>query len=319
MIQSETMSTPTFPSPPPDPDVAFAAAIEAFDAGSVRAADVRALSDMTRERWRTFHRAWPRWSLEVRRDVSREMGELGKAHVDLLFGRAFRVALDDEDPTVRQQAIAGLWEDTGADFRERLVQLAGSDPSRDVRAEAALGLGRFAERGAEGELDPAAIAEIRLALTSLAGEGAQPDDVRQRAIESLGVFGDPAVTDLIREAYASDDPALMTSAVAAMGRSRSAVWLDDVLQALGSDDTELRQAAARACGAVGDSRVIAELSEAALDPEKEVRIAALDALAAIGGKTARRVLETAATDEEYPNRAAAEAALTGMLDDPMLA
>ncbi len=319
MIPNETMSTPTYPLLPPDPEVAFAEAIAAFDSGTVLAENVRALSDLTRGRASVLRRAWTEWSVELRRDLSREMEALGRSNVDLLFGRAFRIALDDDDPIVRQTAIAGLWEDTGDDVRERLLLLASEDPSSEVRAEAVRGLGRFAEFAVEVDPDLDSVIALRETLTQLVVDDAESDDVRIRAIESLGVFRDAMSVQLIRDAFDSDDPALMTAAVAAMGRSRSTRWLDSVAEALEEDDTELRQTAATACGLLAEPLLVVELAKAAIDPEHEVRIAALDALAMIGGKAATRVLETAAGDEDYPDRDAAEAALIAMADDSMLA
>lgn len=318
MIPNETMSIPTFPSPPLDPEVAFATAIMAFDGGSVSPGDVRALSDLTRARRAVLRGAWPTWDVSLRRDITRSMNALSTANVDMLFGRAYRVALDDSDAEVRHLAIAGLWEDIGDDVRQRLLDLAATDPSPDVREEAVRGLGRFAEAGAEGSLNAEAIAEVRAVLTTIAGDGARSDELRERAIESLGVFSDSTASRLIEEAYSSDDPAQMTAAVVAMGKSRSTRWLDTVMSALDSDDIELRREAAKACGLISDTVVVVELAKAALDPEHEVRIAALDALAAIGGKGAARILETAATDDTYPDQEAAELAFASIVDDPML-
>lgn len=312
------MSTPTFPSQPPDREAAFAAGLAAFREGTVRATDVRALSDLTRGQTSRLRADWPSLDLGTRRDIVRRMGALGREHVELLFGRALRVALDDDDATVRQLSIAGLWEDAGEDLRERLLRLAETDPSQDVRAEAVRGLGRFAERGVEGHLPTDVTGELHATLAALAADEHQPSDVRQRALESIGVFGDAAAMALIRAAFDSDEPELQTSAVAAMGRSMDIVWLDDVLEALESDDAELRREAAVACGALGDPRVVAELARAALDPAKDIRVAALNSLGAIGGKTATRILETAAADEGYPDRTAAEAALASILDDHVL-
>ncbi len=318
MIPNETMSTPTFPSTPPDPEAAFAAAISAFDAGNFDPTDVRALSDMTRARRAVLRGAWPTWDVALRRDITRSMNELANANVDMLFGRAYRVALDDSDAEVRHEAIAGLWEDTGDDVRRRLLELAATDPSPDVREEAVRGLGRFAEAGAEGNLDAEGVVEVRSVLTAIAADAAQSDELRERAIESLGVFSDSTASRLIEEAYTSDDPAQMTAAVVAMGKSRSSRWLDTVMSALDLDDIELRREAAKACGLISDTGAVVELAKAALDQEHEVRIAALDALAAIGGKGAARILETAASDDTYPDQEAAELAFAAIVDDPML-
>ena len=247
------------------------------------------------------------------------MDTLQRANVDLLFGRAFRVALDDNDTVVRQRAIAGLWEDVSSDLEERLLNLVQFDPSTDVRAEAARALGRFAELAVEQDAAPGDASDLRTTLLRIAGDETQHELVRCQAIEALGVFAGADVAALIQEAYTSDEPSLMTAAVSAMGRSRSGGWLDSVVAVLDDEDIELRQTAASACGQIGDAAAIADLATAALDPEHDVRVAALNSLAAIGGKAAARVLETAANDEEYADRDAASAALNRIDDDAMLA
>lgn len=313
------MSTPTFPSQPPDPEIAFAAALDAFAAGTTRPEHVRALSDLSRDRWRRLGRAWPGIATDVRREINRNMDDLQRANVDLLFGRAFRVALDDDDSVVRQRAVAGLWEDVSSDLEEKLLDLVENDPSTDVRAEAARALGRFAEDAVERDVPSGEARDLRATLVRIAGDETQHELVRCQALGALGVFGGADVVALIQDGFASDEPSLMTAAVAAMGRSRSVTWLDTVVAALQDEDVELRQTAASACGQIGDAAAIADLAMAALDPEHDVRVAALNSLAAIGGKAAMRVIETAANDDEYADRDAASAVLNRLSDDAILA
>lgn len=310
------MSTPTFPLPPPDPEAAFAAALDAFGAGDVQPERVRALSDLSRSQRSRLGRQWPGWSTHDRRSIARTMDELQRSNVDLLFGRAYRVALSDPDPIVRQLAVAGLWEDTASDLRETMVGLLHDDPSPDVRAEAARALGRFADRANEEDDDDAA-SFVRDALCTVAADARTHEVIRNQALASLGVFGGEDVAALIRAAYESDEPAEVTAAVTAMGRSRRAEWLQDVTAMLGDDDDEVRAAAASACGSIGDSVAVGDLAQAALDPVTTVRVAALNALASIGGRAATRVIEAAAENEGYPDRVAAEAALVRVHDDTM--
>ena len=313
------MSTPTFPSQQPDPEVAFTAALDAFAAGTIRAEHVRALSDLSRDHRRRMSRAWPELATEVRREIVRKMEDLQRANVDLLFGRAFRVALEDDDPVVRQLSVAGFWEDVSSDLEEKLLELVQFDSSADVRTEAARSLGRFAEHAVEQDVTPGETRDLRATLIGIASDHRQHELVRCQALGALGVFGGADVAALIQDGFESDEPSLMTAAVSAMGRSRSVVWLESVLAALQDEDIDLRQAAATACGQIGDAAAIADLAVAALDPEHHVRVAALDSLAAIGGKAALRVIETAANDEEYVDREAASAALNRLSDGAILA
>lgn len=243
------------------------------------------------------------------------MGALAREHVDLVFGRALRVALDDDDATVRQLAVAGLWEDPGSDVADQLIELAQGDDSPDVRAQAARGLGHVASRSVRGEQNEDLGDEVYDVLYRLAVDPLAPLPVQAGAVEAIGVFGGEAIHDLIESAFDSEESELQTAAVAAMARSMDSSWLDSVLSALRSRDPELRREAAIACGAFGDVQAVAELAQVAADPMPAVRRAALRALSEIGGRAATRVLEHAAEDEDYPDRDAATAALGALLEN----
>ncbi|MCC6316021.1 MAG: HEAT repeat domain-containing protein, partial [Thermomicrobiales bacterium] len=245
-----------------------------------------------------------------------------------------RVALADASPVVRQLAVAALWEDERDDLPDLLRGVLATDRSQDVRAEAARVLGRFAILAAAGEREEALAEDIREDLAAVVGDAAQPYTVRRRALESLGVFGQqPAIRQLIRDAYESGDQGMQASALYAMGESLDAAWLPTLLEELASEEAELRFEAARACGALGKETPVAELAECAADEDPEVRQAAIAALGQIGGRGAIRVLralaeqaeqsdETERTDEmdgaDEADRAAIAAALeeAASIEDP---
>lgn len=312
------MSTPTFPSQPPDPEAAFAAALDGFAQEHVEDRDVRALSDLDRGSWRRLRVAWPNIGVETRREIASRMGIMSREHVDLAFARALRVGLDDDDATVRQIAVSGLWEDTGEDVAKRFIELARDDESADVRAEAARGLGHVASRAVRGE-QPEELGDVVYdALYGLVVDPMEPLPVRAAALEAIGVFGGESIHDLIEFGFESDETELQAAAVAAMARSMDSGWLETVLSALSSREPELRREAAVACGVFGEAQAVADLAQAATDPIPAVRRAALQSLGEIGGRAATRVLEHAAEDEEYPDQELAAAALGALLDDRML-
>ena len=291
-----------FPEPHPEPAGAvpierpggsrssLGATLEALRRGPVRTSDVAALSDLGRPAAAVLTREWLSLPEATRVAIVREMDELAEERIDLNFGRALRVALDDESPVVRQLAVAALWEDERGDIVGRLQALAATDPSEDVRAEAAKGLGRFAEQAAAGDLTGAVVERLRASLTELAADDATPYSLRRRALESVGVFGGEEVNRLIRQAYDSDEQGFQASALFAMGRSLDRRWLETVIRELASPEAELRFEAARACGAFGDDRAVPTLARLADDPDAEVRHAAIAALGQVGGRAAVRVL-----------------------------
>ena len=316
------MRTPTFPEPPrsddaeeegvaaPAPPPPLEETIRALRQGPVRATDVARLSDLGREDGRLLAREWPTLPEATRVAIVRAMDELAEERVELTFGRALRVALDDEAAAVRQLAVAALWEDEREDLLERMLDLVERDPSQDVRAAAARGLGRFAERAAAGDLDEAVARRLRSTLAALAEDETVPYGVRRGALEAVGVFGrEERVGELIRDAYEGDDEGLRASALYAMGRSLDTGWFGTLIDELQSPEAELRYEAARACGTLGDDRAVPELGQAARDGDVEVRQAAIAALGQVGGRGAVRVLRALAEEADEVDAETIEAAI----------
>jgi len=293
--------------------------VTAFAEGEVRPSDVARLSDLDRTAAARFAGEWTGLPEETRERIVRAMDELAEDRVELNFGRALRVALDDPSPVVRQLAVAALWEDERQDLIDPLRDLLGRDPSQDVRAEAARGLGKFAHMAESVALPEATARLLRDELLAVAGDEREPEALRQRALESAAVFGrDPEVRNLILDAYESDDQAWQGSALFAMAQSLDPSWLPTVLQELASSDAQLRFEAARACGALGDEAAIPELVECASDEDVEVRHAAIGSLGQIGGPAAIRALQALSTTASEADQETIEEALDKaiMLSDP---
>jgi len=284
--------------------------LTALASGSRRTADLLPLSDLSKGQAADFAAAWPLLAEADRVTIVRRMAEVAEDRLDLYFGRALRIALDDPSPVVRQLAIAALWEDERTDLLQRFLVLAEDDASEDVRAEAAQGLGRFADRSATGEIDGSASQAIRAVLGDIATDASSPYGVRRRALESMAGLGpDPGIAALIADAYASDDQGLQASALFAMGRCLDSRWIDTVIEELGSEESELRFEAARAAGRLGDDRAVPGLAALAIDPDAEVRYAAIAALGQVGGRTAAQVLRNLVDQAEEQDLEAIEEAL----------
>jgi HEAT repeat protein len=323
------MPTPTYlePLPNDDDDAEDAAPAErpplaetlaALANGPARPVDVANLSDLDRAGADAFAEVWRGLDESARAAVVRTMDELAEDRVELNFGRLLRIALDDPSPVVRQLAVAALWEDERADMLERLRRLLAADVSEDVRAEAAKGLGRFAELAAEGALADNVAEQVRTDLLAAAVDSAEAYGVRRRALEAAGAFGgDDRVRAAIDDFYESGDQGFRGSALFAMGKSCDARWLGRLVDELESDDAELRFEAANACGAIGDVDAIPALLRLADDEDAEVRHAAIDAIGRIGGQAAVRALQEIAAnadpaDAEEIDEALAEA--TAVID-----
>jgi HEAT repeat protein len=159
-------------------------------------------------------------------------------------------------------------------------------------------------------------------------------EVRQAAVESLGVVADvtavPSLLAAVKSADQVADPdgaaAVRASTVEALGRIGSA-GLPAVLEALKNRHARLRETAIGALGAIGGSESVSALAAMVDDDRSSVRQAAVSALARAAGPAAipalRRVLghkdpasrRTAAEALANVGDAAAVDALRGALAD----
>jgi HEAT repeat protein len=276
-------------------------------------------SDLPRDGAKTFRREWAMLPETLRVDVVRRFDTLSEEHVELNFGRALRVALDDPSPVVRQLAIAGLWEDESGELLARLRGILRDDPSPDVRSEAASALGRFSQRASVETLPDEATSGLRDDLVRATQSSSSSYAEQRRALESLGPFGvEPEVSAAIQEAFESGDHGLQCSAVRAMGLSRESRWLPMILSELQSEEPELRFEAARSAGLMGSTDALPLLLDAARDDDPEVRHTAINAIAQIGGRGAARALERLAEDASEADLELIDAALeeVGTLLEP---
>ena len=145
-----------------------------------------------------MHGRWQLRGTQFRRaiiDLVRRFDELSEERVELNFGRALRVALDDRSAVVRQLAVAGLWEDESSELLDRLRDMLVNDESPDVRAQAAAALERFSSMAAVGSLDEPVANDLRHVLRQSAIDADAPYAVQRRALESLGPYAaDPQIS-----------------------------------------------------------------------------------------------------------------------------
>lgn len=244
---------------------------------------------------RRFLEVWRGLSIQRRRDLIDRLVDLAEDSVEYNFDNVYMAGLLDDDVQVRAESIKALWEYEEPDFARILLRLL-KDPEALVRAEAALGLGRFLLRAEmlDKELDE--LPELEQALRATFQDDAELVEVRGRAIEALGVRGHEWVRDLIEDAYSSGERRLQISAVHAMGRSADPEWMPTLLEEMHSEDPEMRFEAAQAAGELGEEDIIPELASLTQDEDAEVQEAAIAALGHIGGPAARSVLHSVASE-----------------------
>lgn len=267
------------------------------------------LSDLPPDEAQQLKQVWPNIDVKRRRRMVASLVELAEDNLEFDFTAAMCAILTDPDPEVRREAIEGLWESMTYDIADTLVDVLQKDPSPEVRAAAASSLARFTYLTEVGKTDKATGAKVRDALLATYQDEAEPTEVRRRALEALAYLCDDQVSNLIAEAYQSEDEKMRASALFAMGRNCHPRWLDTIINAMKSPNPEVRFEAARAAGELEDERAVPHLETLISDPDKEVRNAAIASLGQIGGKQAKRVLKACLRSPDPEIREAAQEAL----------
>ncbi len=275
----------------------------------VRSINISPLSDLARERLSDFEATWHALSASRRLELIREMVEQAETNIHFNFHAILRTLLHDPEPEVRKLAVEGLWEDEKTNLISPLAGLLLDDPAVEVRAAAAISLGRYILLGVLGDIreEPALSAE-RALLQAWSRIG-EVHDVRRRALESLAYGSTSDLNEMIRNAYYDEDAALRQSAVFAMGRTADARWSRLVLEELHSYEPAMRFEAAQAAGEMGLKAAVQPLIKCVDDPDANVRQASVAALGRIGGPAVKRALQALRHLEDEALVQAAEDAL----------
>ncbi|MGQ9491451.1 MAG: HEAT repeat domain-containing protein [Anaerolineae bacterium] len=275
----------------------------------VRSLNLAQLSDLTRSQLGTFRAAWDALSPTRRLELISHMVEQAEANIHLNFHAILRTCLGDADARVRRLAIEGLWEDEKTNLIQPLIDLLNGDPAAEVRAAAAMSLGRYVLLGVLGEIAEAPARLAEAALQAVWNRFGEPVEVRRRVLESLAFSTNPALREMIRDAYYDEDDLMRQSAIFAMGRSADARWARYILAELDSHEPAMRFESAVAAGEIGLREAVQPLIRRLDDPDSGVREAAATALGKIGGPAARRALEDLLQSPDEALAAAAEDAL----------
>jgi len=271
---------------------------------------LRNLSELTAAEMVQFQEAWPGYTSQRRHELLRALVALAEEHIEYNYNIIFAWMLDDADPRNRILAIEGLWEDMNPRHLGRLQEMLVQDEDVDVRAAAALALGRFVHWGEMDEI-PARYGEQAVeALWDVYHDPREHVHVRRRALEGIAASSHAGAPRLIENAHYDEDLFMRISALYAMGRTADVRWIPYLLPELSSEAPELRMEAARALGELEATAAIDPMIRM-LDTEKdsEVRFAILEALGQIGGDKAKQALQLAADSEDEAEAAIAEMAL----------
>ncbi len=254
-----------------------------------------------------------------RREVVAAMVEQAEENVELDFTAIFRQCLKDDDDRLAQLGIEGLWEQEDRWLVTELVELLRSERGAQVRAAAALALGKFPVLAQEGKIHPQDGELVHRVLMDFLEDEIEDLEVRRRCLEAVAPFNTEEVEAYIRWAFDSEDQDMRSSSVYAMGRTGEPTWLPTLLRELESYDAAVRYETAHACGELGDQGATPQLTELLQDDDPEVRLASIAALGKIGGALARRALIDCVRDGDAAMSEAAHAEMENLefLDDPM--
>lgn len=234
--------------------------------------------------------AWVTLSVDYRHKLLQQMLDISETNFELDYRLIGMLALEDDDPTVRTDAVELLWDDDSLETMDRLIDLAQWDESVQVRAASASALGRFILAGELGDLPETETIRAQDVVVSLLTSEDEDVEVRRRALEAIANCSHEIVQEAINEAYQSDDPRMQASAVFAMGRTCDNRWNDIVLREIDNADPAIRYEAARASGELEIEEAVPHLARLAQGPDREIKEVAIWSLGEIGGSYAMKIL-----------------------------
>ena len=281
--------------------------------------DLAQLSGLTDSDISSMGRLWASVPVERRRTLIERLVTMAENNIDLDFTSIFKHSLNDEDPMVRALGVNGLWESNDRKLVRPLIALLQEDSHNDVRASAAVALGKFGTLAQDGKLLSRDGERIKEMLLNLLEEPDEDPDVWRRVLEAAAVFNTPRVRELIDNAHGSEELKLRISAIFAMGKTADATWLPTLIKAIGDDDPAIRYESAVALGELAEEEAVPYLVPLIQDHDTQVQLASIKSMGAIGGQLATRTLQQCLNSNDDSIQEAAEVALSdlGVEDDPM--
>jgi HEAT repeat protein len=200
------------------------------------------------------------------------------------------------------------------------ITLLEEDESDKVQSAAAKALGKYAILAELGKLRNENKEKVQEALLGAIDDRNKSPEVIRRVLESAAPLSVPDVQEAINDAYNSNDPGLIISAIYSMGKSCNSSWMPVLLKEMENDDPEIRYEVAGACGELEDERTVPALIKLANeDDDIDVQMAAIQALGKIGSLSARECLKLCLESHNDAVKEAAEEALQNIdaSDDPL--
>ncbi|HTX79108.1 MAG TPA: HEAT repeat domain-containing protein [Longilinea sp.] len=264
---------------------------------------LHSFSDISAKDLRTLKEIWEKVNADRRVSLLEDLEDIADADTLVSFDDIGKFALSEPDPRARVIATRILWENDDRKLIPALLDMLENDEDETVRAAAAAALGKYVYLGELEELPAEDIRQVEdMLLTVISGNDEKM--VRCRALEALGFSSNEEVSELIKNAYDTDDPDWVVSALFAMSRTADDSWQPQVMKMLKSKDARVQLEAIRAAGelTLQDAREpLLDMLEDGID-DNELREATAWSLSKIGGENVReaieKLLENAEEDEE---------------------
>ena len=273
------------------------------------------LSSLDDSETETFKTWWASISPGKRIQLIDDLVTTAEENVELDFEVIFKHALSDPEPQVKQKAISGLWESNDRMMIVPLMNLLRCDSSENVRASAAIALGKFSLLAHMGEIPPTDGTSLEKLLLEVIENPEETAEVRSRSLQAVAPLNSPQVREVIRKAYFSIDPKLRLSSLYAMGKTAEAEWLSILMAEIHSENPETRYEVAIALAEIGEEDAVTYLVPLIHDRDSEVQLAAVYALGSIGGSLAEQTLKACLTDDDETIQEAAKDALEELEGD----
>lgn len=271
------------------------------------------LSDLDRVELAELQAIWPGINPARRQELIRALTEMAEEHVEYDFCSIFHWTLSDPDPLIRVLSIEGLWEEENPRLVPVFLDMLKHDDVIDVRAAAAVALGRFIVWSECGDIANCPEEDAIDVLWQILHDEAEHVDVRRRALESVAACSRPGITRLIENALFGNEPAMRPSALFAMGRTLDPRWIPYLISELNQPDPELRLESVRSLGELEARAAVSYIINLiARETDIDVAGVALEVLGHIGGDEARKALEAATEQDNEVLADAAEAVLDNL-------
>ena len=248
------------------------------------------LSDLTPAELGRVARTWFKMPTEHKQKVMERLVEMAEDNAELDFSAVFKMCLKDADELIRQKAINGLWEFEDRSLMVSLVEILKGDDSGQVRAVAAMAMGKFASLAQDGKILSRDGELVKGSLMKALRDDNEWLEVRRRALEAVAPFNSPDVNKYVHWAYDSDDLNLKSSSLHAMGKTGEPQWLPLLVRELQNPSPPIRYEAANACGELDEEEAAPHLIPLLQDDDFQVQLATIGALGGIGGSLAERAL-----------------------------